>query len=48
MDLTSVHMPYVMGAYSMVILIFSILTYWVLKEDRRARRKLSKLKSDAT
>jgi heme exporter protein CcmD len=48
MDMSSAHTPYIIASYSLVIIVFISLTYWVLREDRKVRQQLAKLKSDAT
>lgn len=48
MDISSPHLPYIIAAYALGVFLFTLLTYWVLKEDRRVRQHLAKLKTDAT
>ena len=47
MDMSSVHMPYIIASYALGFFVFFLLTCWVLKEDRKVRQQLATLKSDA-
>ena len=47
MDLSSPHVPYVFGAYALVLFVFILFTVWVLSEDRKVQHQLAKFKSDA-
>jgi heme exporter protein CcmD len=48
MDFSSPHMPYVLASYMSVIIVFVILSVWVVKQDRNIRQQLSKLTSNET
>lgn len=47
MDLSSIHMPYILASYMLVLVVFAILSVWVVKQDRNVRQQLSKLTSNA-
>jgi heme exporter protein CcmD len=48
MDISSPHLPYIIAAYALGVFVFTVLTYWVLKDDRKVRQRLAKLKTDVT
>lgn len=48
MDWSSPHIFYVVIAYIVGIFVFTLLTYWVVKEDRKARQDLRQWTSDDT
>lgn len=46
MDMTSSHIPYVLGAFVFASLVLAILTLWSVWEDRHIRAELKKWKSN--
>lgn len=46
MDLASPHVPYVLGAFIFAVLVFGLLAFWSIREDRRVERELKKWKSN--
>jgi len=46
MDIFSGHLPYVVAAYGLGICVVTLLTYWTLKVDRKARQQLAREKPD--
>jgi len=47
MNISSSHMLYILGAYALGALVFILLTYWIVREDRKASQQLRQWKSDA-
>jgi heme exporter protein CcmD len=48
MDMSSPHILYILGAYALGAFVFTLLTYWVVREDRKASKELRQWKSDVT
>ncbi|MBM3632430.1 MAG: heme exporter protein CcmD [Alphaproteobacteria bacterium] len=48
MDLSSPHIFFVGAAYVLGIFVFTLLTFWVVKEDRKAYQELRQWTSDDT
>ncbi|MBX9804389.1 MAG: heme exporter protein CcmD [Alphaproteobacteria bacterium] len=46
MDLTSPHMPYILGAFAVTLITLMLLTLWSFQADRKAMSDLGKWKSD--
>lgn len=48
MDMTSLHMPYIVAAYSFAGLLLMGLAYWTINADRQVSQKISQWDSDET
>lgn len=46
MDITSPHMPYVLGAFIFAVMVLFFLIFWSVREDRRIVLELKKWKSN--
>jgi preprotein translocase subunit YajC len=47
MDFSSVHVPYVLASYALAAVVFFLLFYWTIRQDRKIQHALEKLVSDA-
>jgi heme exporter protein CcmD len=48
MDWSSPHIFFVVEAYALGVLVFSLLTFWVVTEDRKVCQELRQWTSDDT
>ena len=48
MDLSSPQIFFVVAAYALGIFVFTLLTFWVVKEDRKACQELRQWTCDDT
>jgi cytochrome oxidase assembly protein ShyY1 len=48
MDVTSPHIPYIIGAYGFGICVLVLLTYWVIRQDRKVCRQFADVQSYET